>query len=1178
MAMILNCNGSACKGRSGIMLRVLLVQFMLSLCFFTSIASGMSQNRDINLTFEKATLSQALKQLGEVADCKFVFNYDDLNRYQVSVKLENKSIEESLGILLQDKPFKFEREGEFFVISYKDDTKKEDGFLVKGTVKDEFGLPLPGVTVIVKGTTTGAATNPDGTFELRVKERNTLLVFSFVGMKTKEVMTEGDKVLNVVLEEEAEMLGEVVATGYQTISRERSTGSAVILNSRKLDQVQAIDLTSKLEGITPGLMNYGGTMAIRGRSSFAVGSTPLLVIDGQVTNASLSVLNPNDIESVTVLKDAAATSLYGVRASNGVIVVVTKKANKNKTNVNVSAGFYINPLPDMGYLDYASTSDIIDFEKEFIQNNPTYQQNPADYFALKNDRSNPSNLTSVERLYYEMSLGNLTQDELDQKLDAMRKNDYRKEARKALEHTAVTQDYNLSIARGGEHSNLFLSFRYEDRGSYAKSSSNKRFSVYLKNEMNVTDWFKLTYGANSYFSRSEASNGQAGFMNTMTYERLRDDDGNLVYQYYRNYYMAQDINETEGLKFMGYNSLEASKQNMITTKDLYLKFFAHTDFKLMEGLDLGLKFQYERSNTDKDQYDEVESYKMRELINQFASVDSYGNFVYNVPDGGHLLKNHNRNEFYNFRAQINYQKAISDDHEVSVLLGGEIRQDQWNSSANEVYGYDKDKLTYAQVDWLTLTQKGVIGQLNTSRAFNLSENISNGETKHRYVSAYANAGYTYAGRYTLNGSIRVDQADLFGTDPKYRYRPLWSLGASWNITSESFMRDIKALDLLKLRVTYGITGNVDQSSSPYLIGAYISSMWTNSDVTDIVSPPNKMLRWEKTSSLNVGVDFSLFARLNGSFDVYRRYSTDLLANKTLDPSLGFTSARVNNGEMKNIGVEFSIAYDWLKKYKDWSLNTMFTAAYNKNKIEKIGFTPSNASDMLLYPYSNYLEGDTYGSIYAYRYAGLTETGDPSVYDENGEVQSGTSVRDIKALVVKGQLAPKWNGALTVNLKWKTLELFTKFVYYAGHSLRNDVTPLYSMYATDLFNPGYGEISGNMHKDMAKRWTPENTDTDIPAMGLYGSQQDRNLQWRYADVHVLSASFVKCRNIGLSYVLPQDWVKYLKLSNISLRAQVNNPFYWAKNKEGIDPEAFNANEGTRTQEQVTTYVFGLNINF
>ena len=162
MAMILNCNGSACKGRSGIMLRVLLVQFMLSLCFFTSIASGMSQNRDINLTFEKATLSQALKQLGEVADCKFVFNYDDLNRYQVSVKLENKSIEESLGILLQDKPFKFEREGEFFVISYKDDTKKEDGFLVKGTVKDEFGLPLPGVTVMIEGPKLGTTTRVDG--------------------------------------------------------------------------------------------------------------------------------------------------------------------------------------------------------------------------------------------------------------------------------------------------------------------------------------------------------------------------------------------------------------------------------------------------------------------------------------------------------------------------------------------------------------------------------------------------------------------------------------------------------------------------------------------------------------------------------------------------------------------------------------------------------------------------------------------------------------------------------------------------------------------------------------------------------------------------------------------------------------------------------------------------------
>lgn len=1168
-----NGSGSGNRGIGGIIKKIVFVQFVLASCIFTSVASVASQNREVNLTFEEVSLSQALKELSEASGCKFIFNYDDLNRYKVTARLHGADVEACLNILLKDKPFKYNREGEFFVISYKEDARKDEELRVKGVVKDEQGVPLPGVTVVVKGTTTGMATDADGRFELRVKERNVTLVFSFVGMKTKEVIADADKALDVVMEEEAEMLGEVVATGYQTISRERSTGSAVIVNSKKLGQVQSTDLMTKLEGITPGLMNYGGIMSIRGRSSFAVSSTPLVVVDGQVANVDLSAINPDDIESLTVLKDAAATSLYGVRASNGVIVIVTKRAKDKTTDVNVSAGFYVYPLPSFGYQDYASTGDIIDFERDFLLSDPTYKSNPADYFASKNDPTTPSRLTGVEQLYYEMSLGNLTEAQLEQKLDEMRKYDYRKERRKALLETAVTQDYNLSIARGGENSNLFVSFRYQDYGQYAKSSDSKRFSVYLKSEMDLAKWFRLTYGANAYFTRTKQSVsvddlGVDRSDEIMPYERLKDDDGNMVYHYFHNYYLSQDINETEGLKFMGYNELEASTQNMQTTRDTYLKLFTHADFKIVKGLDLGMKFQYERSYTDKDRYDEQDSYMMRKTINEFATKNMYNNFVYNIPDGGHIRKENNRNEFYNFRVQANYQTTIGEDHDITVLVGGEVRQDHWRSSGSEVYGYDKDKLTAAQVDWLTLTQNGVIGQLNSATPRKKSEFILNGDTKHRYVSAYANAGYTYLGRYTLNGSIRVDQADLFGTDPKYRYRPLWSLGASWNVSGESFLRDADYLDLLKLRLTYGITGNVDQNSSPYLLGVYLNSPWSNGNITDILVAPNKLLRWEKTSSLNVGIDFSFFARLNGSLDVYRRYSSDLLAKKSLDPSYGFSEATVNNGEMKNTGVELSLSYDWLKK-KDWSLNTMFTAAYNKNKIKKVGYTPTAADYMLKSPYSYYLEGDTYGTVYAYRYAGLTETGDPSVYDENGEVRSNTAVDDIRALVAKGQLAPKWNGALGLNLRWKSLQLNAKFVYYLGHSLRNDVPKLYSIYS---------DITGYMHKDIAKRWTPENTNTDVPSMGPNGLAVDREMHWKYADMHVLSASFIKCRNIGLSYTLPQEWTRMLKLKNVNVRAQVNNPFYWAKNKEGIDPEAFNANEGTRTQEQVTTYVFGLNINF
>ncbi|MDE6451319.1 MAG: SusC/RagA family TonB-linked outer membrane protein, partial [Odoribacter sp.] len=973
--------------------------------------------------------------------------------------------------------------------------------------------------------------------------------------------------LKVVMEPEATILSEAVATGYQTISRDRSSGSAVILNSEKLDRTAASNLVEKIEGLAPGLLNYGGEMSIRGTSSFATGTTPLLVIDGQVVSHGLSAINPDDVESMTVLKDAAATSLYGVRASNGVIVVTTKKGKSTKPTIKVSANFYINPLPDMDYLHYASTSDIIDYEIEYMTTDPTYMQDPKAYFDNMADLRSPKTVTSIGRLYYDLAYGNKTNAEVNAEIDKMRKNDFRKEYRDARNQTAVTQDYNLSVAKGGDYSNLFFSLRYEDYGKYDKSASSNRFSVYLKNELDLTKWFKLTYGANAYFNTNKTSQAAVGFNSAMPYERLKDEDGNLIYQYNYNYYLAQKINETEGLKFMGFNAIEEDGKNMLTEKGTYLKFFAHTDFNLYEGLNLGLKFQYEKNNSDQELYDEEDSYTMRYMINNFASSNGKGGFVYHIPVGGHLWEQHGRNDFLNLRGQLNYHTVIADRHDITALVGGEIRQDKWRTTRGERYGYDEDKLTYSQVDWNTISSQPatIIGQLSSSPN-SKSEDLYVSDTKHRYVSAYANAGYTYDSRYTFNGSVRVEQADLFGTDPKYRYRPLWSVGASWNVSNETFMENVDWLNVLKFRVTYGITGNVDQNSSPYLLGGYITSPYTDTPITAITQAPNKLLRWEKTSTFNVGWDFSMFRRLNASVDVYRRYSSDLLASKTLDPSLGFTSARVNNGAMKNVGVEFSASYDWLKS-KDWSLNTMLIAAYNKNTIEKVGYIPSNAMDMIIYPGSNYLKGDTYNSVYAYRYAGLTEEGDPSVYDQNGEIRANEPMRDIADLICAGQLTPKWNGALSIGLRWKTLEFFTKFVYYTGHSLRKDVTPLYT-----------SNVGAGMHEDIVNRWTPENKDTDIPRMGLHTVDNDRENLWKYADRQVVSASFLKCRNIGLSYTLPVKLMQSLRMDKVVLRAQVNNPFYWTANKDDIDPEAFHANAGSRTQQQVTTYVLGLDINF
>lgn len=1116
------------------------------------------------MTVSKKSLEKVLDQLGRRYGYQMYYNSASLKGVEVSADIEGMDIDTAMKALLSGTKLQYKRYKDVIVVSQRSNASTP----LAGRVVDSEGAELPGVSVFTQDMSLGASTDINGRFSFKAVPHGALLKFTSVGMKPQYVVYDGEKSLQIVMQEDVAQLDAVVVTGFQTISRERSTGSATIVNKEYLDKIQAPSLASKLEGSTPGLNIYNGSMNIRGISSFAVNSTPLLVLDGQpVTGLSINEINPDDIENVTVLKDAAATSLYGVRASNGVIVVTTKRGTTKKANINVSAGFYLNPLPSLDYQHYASTSDIIDYEIEYMTNHPTYQGNPLDYFYNKNDMNAPRYMSQVSRLYYEMAQGKLTQSQVDSRVNSLRKNDYRKEYRDLMQQMKFTQDYNLSISKGGDNSNLFFSARYENYGSYHKNDRSDRFSFYLKDELDLTDWFKLTMGANVGISNAKA--GQAGWqgpLNAMPYDTLLNSDGTHAYQYPVNYYLAQKLGETEGLYGLGYNAIEEDKNNIQKTDNQYWKLFSHADFKLLKGLTLGLKFQYEKRAEDRERYDEQDSYYMRYMINQFASNGSNG-FKYNIPNGGHMSEAHARWSHLNFRAQFDYKTTFAEKHDFTALLGGEIREDKYRYTSGERYGYDENKLTYQNVDWATLSQSGVIGQLNNN-AQRLGENLSVGDTHHRYVSAYFNAGYTYDSRYSLNASVRVEQADLFGTDPKYRYRPLWSVGGSWNLTREAFMDDLNWVDMLKLRMTYGITGNVDQSSSPYLLGAYFSSPYTNASLTDILTPPNKFLRWEKTSTFNVGVDFMLFKKLSGTLDFYARKSSDLLANKSLDPSTGFETARVNNGAMKNTGVEVSLTYNWLKN-KDWALVTTLTAAHNKNKITEVGYLPTDALDMMRYPTSYYLKNDAFNSLYAYRYAGLTGEGNPSVYDAGGNVVSIQPLRDINALVCSGQLDPKWNGALDVNLSWKQLSFFTKIVYYTGHSLRVDATSLYA---------GLNSPYGGIHEDIANRWTPNHTDTDIPAMNLYVGDQEREYHWKYADYNVADASFLKVRNIGLGYTLPKQWMQKTGFKSVGLRAQVNNPFYWAANHHDIDPEAFNANGGARSSAMMPSYIFGININF
>jgi len=1149
--------------------RLMMVTTFILFCS-VPLALAQTQHADqITLTVNKKPLEKILEELSKQYEYQFFYNSSLLKGANISVSFQKTSIDNVMKTVLAGKGLQYSIKGKTIVITAIL-SKAQPKVLLKGHVSDSDGNEIPGVTILTQDMEQGVVTDIDGNFSFaKPLEYGAVLNFSSVGMKPTNVVYSGEALLQVVMVEDIKQLDAVIVTGFQTISRERSTGAATIVNQNHLQKIQSLDLGSKLEGLAPGLTTYNGNMSIRGISSFAINSTPLLVLDGQpVAGVSINELNPEDIETITILKDAAAASLYGVRASNGVIVVTTKQGITKKPNINISAGFYLNPLPSLQYQHYASTSDIIDYERSFLINNPAYAESPLGYFTNINNIENPQYISQVGRLYYEMALGNITEDQLNKSLDALRKNDYRKEYRKALQQMSFTQDYQLSVSKGGDNSSLFFSAHYENYGSYNKNDQQDKFSFYLKNELNLTNWFKLSVGANASIGNSQygqADIGLQGATKAMPYDTIHDPDGSLSYLYPTNYYLAQKLGETEGLNQMGYNAIEEDKNNIEKTKDMYWKLFTHADFKLLKGLSLGLKFQYENRIQNSERYDEAESYFMRVRINEYATTNPNGGYIYNVPTGGHLEESHSQWSFMNFRTQFDYKTTIADKHDITALVGGEIREDKYRRTQSERYGYDEDKLTFQYVDWATLNRQGVIGQLNGSRR-TLAELLKVSDSHHRYVSAYFNAAYSYDSRYAINGSVRIEQADLFGTDPKYRYQPLWSVGVSWNASNETFISSITWIDMAKLRITYGTTGNVDQNSSPYLLGAYVTSPYSGANLTSILSPPNSMLRWEKTSTFNIGLDFMLLKKLTGSFDFYSRQSSDLLANKSMDPSIGFETVRMNNGSMRNTGIEFSITYDWIK-HNDWSLNTTLTTTYNKNKITKVGYQPTDAINMLTEPGNYYLEGDTYNSLYAYHYAGLTEDGHPSVYDAEGNIISLQPVRDIAALVCSGQLDPKWSGAFDLFLRWKSLSLYTKIVYYAGHNLRVDATKLYS-----------GVFNGEVHEDIVNRWRPNHTDTDIPSMNLYGLQSERNYHWKYADYNTANASFIKIRNIGINYALPQQWIAKSGFKNISVRAQINNPCYWAANNHDIDPEAFQANDGIRTIEKSPSYILGIHINF
>ena len=1065
-----------------------------------------------------------------------------------------------------------------------------------GTVTDAKGEPLYGVTISVKSGKSHAVTDLNGHYSIKIDGENAVLIFRYVGMEPYQVAVKNMLVIDVKMKEQTTQLAEtvVVSTGYQRLSRERSTAAFGFVDSTKLNRVMHKDLLSALEGQVAGLRmdinpNTGESDPIlRGVGTFSnsVGTKPLLVVDDMATNLSLNEINPYDVESVTVLKDAAAASIYGALAANGVIVITTKQGKTDKTTVNVNADWYITTKPTFDAMHYASTSDIIDYETNVYNARVKNKGGVASLFSeLGNNYYSP-----VYQLYRDQAEGRITQADVEKTLDSWRQNDFYNQYRDLAWRTAVTQRYNISLSQRSQRSDHYASFNYEHDKNRMQNDKRDVFSIYLKSNFKVKKWLNVKLGIDARFANATTPDGAyTSYTLQERYAAIEDVDGNLVMTPYANIsgYAGSALNgnrirevQEEGadvLKPFSFNVLQSLDESLTKTRNIHLRPFVNIEAKFLKAFRYNLMFQYEWSQSRTEQYDEPDTYLMRMTHNAF--IDQSGTSL--LPAGGRFKQQSNNSRRYTFRNQLNFDKSfLNAQHNVNAIMGFELRENRSDRMIDQVlFGYNETALTSVRMDWQTLANTGWQSLVyDGTQRFSGGPAASQSEPFHRYASFYANVGYNYLYRYNLTGSIRWDEADLFGLDTKNQHHPLWSIGGGWNISEEQFMKNVSWLDFLKLRLTYGVNGNVDQSSTTYFVARYRTESTdpTNTQYLRYTDDnlPNPKLRWEKTSTLNVGLDFRLLNNLlSGSLEFYNRVGDDLLVRKYLDSTLGATSRVINNGRMRNRGVELSLTANLLRT-KDWGLSASLNFAYNNNKMLLVEHNPTDGAFSFISSPENYrIEGTSYNTCWAYRLSRVVN-GYPVILDENGnemvkfdadgnptEVTTSSALKGVAALENMGSFTPIYNGSLSLNLRWREFELNTLMIFSGGNKLRLDVTDMNS----------YQMTTDHVNDHTVKHFYEMPTDVQQWASTF-------SEWWRYSDEQVRSADYVKMRSINLAYHLPDAVTKKLRIGPTRLTLQVNNLFYWSAAGRDIDPEAYSLKTGTRTLQQPKTYSIGLSTSF
>ena len=1173
-----------CPRKTRMIMKLSLI-LMLAFCMNLS-ATVYSQYSRVSLQMTNVSLESFIDAVKQQTGVSFLYNSSLFRATQkISVNVSNEQLNVVLKDILEKEGFTIDFQNEVVVIRRLDPAalpQAKDKRTIQGVVRDMTGQTLPGVSVIIKGTRAGVSTDVDGKFELRIdNDPNVVLQFSFVGMKNKEARVGQQNNLQITLEADTKALEEVVVTGYQTISKERATGSFDIISKEQLEK-PTDNLMSRLVGSAAGLQLQvdakGQTsFEIRGQTSLYANASPLVVVDGFPVEGDFKSINPNDVESVTILKDAATASIWGARAANGVIVVTTKQAKKTPLKVEVNSFVKIGGKLDLDYIiDAPSSREIVEFEKF------AYGKWGMQKFNDDLRREATSSLSPVVMAIKEHQLGHLTDAELNEKLEYYSNIDNRDQLRKYILQIPVYQQYNLTLSGSTERMNNMVSVMYQhDRPEFQGNHSNELMFNYRGNAA-IFKWLDLNISTMFQYNKSENGGATSGDLGLIPYELLVNEDGSMndISRYNMPLIDRKVPKELFPYSDWGYYPLKERENQSFTRTNLNARVQAGLTLKLMQGLSIDSRIQYESFNGKSRNLYKEESFYVRSRVNEAASWDQTTNKVtLNLPKGGMLDQSRSEIASWNFRNQINFARTFAEKHDINFVGGTEIRDRVTQSfSQPTTYGYDDDKLTVGTFpNGPGGTFKQIYDWLGNAQNFGYTNSYS--YSTDRYFSLYANLAYTFDGKYSVSGSVRTDASNFISDDPKYRYSPFWSVGASYQISNESFMQHIDWLDRLNVRVTYGYNGNIDNSSSfkPLVGVGTTPNKWTDEYVVSVKSFGNPTLRWEKTGTFNLGVDYSVMqGKLYGKVDFYNKAGKDLMASIAIPAVNGTTSQKFNNAAMNNRGIELEIgsALDIYGRDITWRGSLNF--AYNRNKIKKL-FVARYESNTLVQ--GQYVEGKDANTLWAYKYAGVYNMGtasDPNMQpmiqgeDENTRYDFSTYApgdgRDY-CLNMGTTVAPYTMG---FSSSFKVYDFNLSFIFTGkfGHVFR---TKSINYPTADRRSVPNRRLKDVRHGDPMKIIPFPSSDTDNSYMYYYPKF------FPYMDYLTANASHLRMQELNLTYNLPLKALGKLHISRLMLYAQANNLFTIRAKGVKEDPEYPYGMVYSKTKK-APYYSFGLKFEF